>query len=423
MVARAIPRLLEARVREALADTPVILIHGPRQCGKTTLARIVGAARGYTYSTFDDDSLREAALFDPTGFVARLPRRVILDEVQRVPALFAAIKAAVDAHRQPGRFILTGSANVLLLPALADSLAGRMALLRLHPFAQCEIERTRPTFIDTVFEGGCPQLEAPPLGRELARLMTRGGFPSVFGRRAESRRAAWYRDYIETQVRRDVRDLSRLRSFDALPRLLSVVAGHTASLVNVAELAGPFQLSRPTIHEYLTLLERVFLVQTLPAWHTNRLSRLVKAAKLHIGDTGLAAALLGVDSRELHEDRGLFGSLLETFVFHELQRQASASTRPVAFHHFRDRDGYEVDLVLERGPRAVVGIEVKAAASVSAADFRGLRKLADIAGRRFVQGLILYDGERTLDFGDKFRAVPVRALWDTNAAGARPRSR
>jgi len=405
------PRQAEPLLLEALADAPVVLVHGPRQCGKTTLAQAVGEREGYAYVSFDDDVARAAAEADPVGFVGDLPLRVILDEVQRVPSLFTALKVAVDRRRTPGRFLLTGSANVLLLPKLADSLAVRMAVLRLHPLAQCELTRHASPFLDTLFAAAFKTRRSERLGQRLADAIAAGGYPAALARPAGRRRTAWYRDYIETLVQRDVRDMARIRSLDALPRLLALAAAQTAQLFNASDLAAPFQLSRPTIADYVTLLERVFLLEQLPPWHSNRLSRLVKTPKLHLGDTGLACALLGVDAAGLTADRPRLGPLLETFVFQELRRQASWQDEPSAFFHYRDRDGVEVDIVIERGARALAGVEVKAAATVTARDFRGLRKLRDAAGKRFACGAVLYDGETTASFGEGMFAVPIRTLW------------
>lgn len=407
------PRFAETRLLETLADSPVVLIHGPRQCGKTTLARMVGDERGYAYFSFDDDVARVAVEQDPMGFVADLPARAILDEVQRVPELFTALKTRVDRDRAPGRFLLTGSANVLLLPKLADSLAGRMAILRLFPLAQSELAGRASGFLKALFGGSLKMRQFERLGTELAERVIAGGYPAALARAAARRRTAWYRDYVETMVQRDVRDLARIASLNVLPRLLALAASQTARLLNVTDLAGPFQLSRPTIRDYVTLLERVFLLEELAPWHANRMSRLVKTPKLHLGDTGVAAALLGLDGKALSADRGMLGQLLETFVYQELRRQASWQEDDVRFHHFRDKDGYEVDIVLEHGTHHVAGVEVKAAATVTVADFRGLRKLAGAAGKRFAAGVVLYDGETSVSFGEGLYAVPIRALWET----------
>lgn len=407
-----LPRLAVARLEEALSDSPVVLIHGPRQSGKTTLAQRVGGKRGYAYFNLDDDVLRSAAESDPVRFVADLPRRAVIDEVQRVPSLFTALKVAVDRDRQAGRFLLTGSANVLLVPRLADSLAGRMEIIRLFPFAQCEIEgRLPPRFLDALFQASFKARRVERLGPRLAERIVAGGYPAALARATPRRRVAWYRDYVETQVQRDVREMARIASLDALPRLLALAAGQTARLLNVTDLAGPFQLSRPTIRDYVTLLERVFLVEELQPWHSNRLSRLIKTPKLHLGDAGVAATLLGLDAGTLYEDREALGQLLETFVYQELRRQASGHDDEVRFYHFRDKDGHEVDVVLEWGGRRIAGVEAKAAATVTAADFRGLRKLASAAGPRFSAGVVLYDGEIGVSFGDRLYAVPISALW------------
>ena len=427
------PRYLGRHLLEALEDSPVVLIHGPRQCGKTTFAQLVcapdnatgplGVAEtGYWYVSLDDDVVRAGAQSDPMGFVADLPERVILDEVQRVPEIFSALKLAVDRRRTPGRFLLTGSTNVLLIPTLADSLAGRMQIVELHPLSQAELAAGRGVwpaniepvqgFLDALFGAGFKLGRTDRMGTELAERIVAGGYPAALTRPTERRIAAWYRDYVEALVQRDVQDLARIRELDVMPRLLAAAASQTARLFNLADLAAPFQLSRPTIQDYVALLERVFLLDRLPAWSTNRLSRLVHAPKLHLCDTGLICALLGVDSAALYADRTFMGQVMETFVFQELQRQSGWNETPVRFSHYRDRDQVEVDIVLERGVSAVAGVEVKASATVRPADFRGLRKLQKIAGDRFTNGVVLYDGEMTVSFGDGLYAVPTRRLWE-----------
>ncbi|MCA8976315.1 MAG: ATP-binding protein [Planctomycetes bacterium] len=405
------PRFASAPLRRALSDSPVVLVHGPRQSGKTTLVRTVAEPLGYRYLTLDDDVVRNAAERDSMGFVAELKGPTILDEVQRTPSIFGAMKASVDRDRTPGRFLLTGSTNLLLLPKLSDSLAGRLAILRLFPLTQSELTGTNTGFVERLLSNELPAGRRDRLGPELARRIVAGGFPAALARNGARRRATWYRDYVETIVQRDVRDLARISSLDALPRLLELAAGQTARMLNVSDLAAPFQVSRPTIRDYITLLARVFLLEELPPWHSNRLNRLVKSPKLHIVDTGIACSLLGYDADGLHEDRERLGQLFETFVYQELRRQASWLDDDLRFHHFRDRDGTEVDLVIERGARTLVGVEAKAGATVTSADFRGMRMLAKAAGKRFVAGVIVYDGEHCVGFGDRLRAVPVSMLW------------
>jgi uncharacterized protein len=405
-------RFVEPRLLEALDDTPAVLIHGPRQCGKTTLAKTVVGKREYQYFTFDNDVIRGSATADPVRFVDELPEHTVLDEVQRVPQLFSSLKAAVDKQRRPGRFLLTGSSNVLLLPQLADSLAGRMALIRLHPLAQTEIEGHPSNFLNSLFQNTWKNHKSPRLSKALAARIVAGGYPEALSRQVAHRRTDWYRDYIETLVQRDVRELARISSLDVLPRLLALAASQTAHLINISDLGGPFSLSRPTIRDYVTLLERVFLLEELPPWYNNHMSRLIKAPKLHITDTGVACALLGQDPDSLWQSRDLFGQMLETFVFQELRRQASFRDTEIRFSHFRDKEGAEVDIVLEAGTHQVAGVGVKAGATVTSSDFRGLRKLQQAVGNRWKSGVVLYDGETTLPFGEGMYAVPVRALWE-----------
>ena len=411
------PRYAEGPLVEALADSPAVLIHGPRQCGKTTLACWVGGPMGYDYISFDDDVARAAAYADPAGFVAGLPGKVILDEVQRVPSLFAALKREIDGRRTPGRFLLTGSSQVLLVPALSDSLAGRMEILRLHPLSQSEIHGGVPNFLDDLFRGTFQTSTARRLAGDLAVRIAAGGYPAALARPTARRRANWYRNYVETQLQRDVRDMARISALDVLPRLLSAAASQTARLYNLSDLASPFQLSRPTIGGYIELLDRLFLIDRLPPWHSNRLSRLVKTAKLHIGDTGLGCALIGTNPDALAQDRPLFGQFLETFVLQELKRQAICQEQPLSFYHYRDKDQAEVDVVIEKGATAVAGVEVKAAATVTSSDFRGLRKLKKVTGDRFASGVVLYDGEIAASFGDRMFAVPIRSLCEGRSVG------
>ena len=410
-ITQVLPRLAQASLQASLTDTPVVLLQGPRQCGKTTLARSVAEPAGFGYLSFDDDNLVRAARADPLGFVTDLPPKMVLDEVQRVPELFSTLKLVVDRDRQPGRFLLTGSADVLLLPRLADSLAGRIEVIRLHPLSQVELRQQSAGFLQQLFRAEFGVVAASRMGLALAALLVAGGFPAALTRQPPRRRA-WYQAYVQTLVQRDVRDLARIAALDVVPRLLELAAGQTAHLFNVSELASPFGVSRPTVRDYLSLLERVFLVDILPPWHLRQISRLVKTPKLHVVDTGVACALLRLDAAALHANRTLLGQLLETFVFQELRRQAGIQPEPVSFYHFRHRDDHEVDIVLEQG-ESLAGVEVKASGTVRTEDFRGLKKLQEIAGDRFACGVVLYDGEVSLPFGPRLFALPMQTLWTT----------
>ena len=408
---RSYPRYLRPRLVESLADTPVVLLHGARQTGKTTLARSLELEFGYAYLNFDDLQMREAAENDPESFVRSLPERVILDEVQLVPGLFSSIKSEVDRHRHPGRFILTGSANVLLIPRLSDSLAGRIEIMRLHPLAQAEIEGAGPGLIDRLFapDFTIETIEASP--DQLIERLVAGGYPAAVARTGSSRRMAWYRGYVETILERDIRELTQIRALGDLDKLLHLMAGSTAGLRNIAELSRPLSVSRPTVEEYTQLLTRLFLIDVVPAWGTNRRKRLVSTPKIHLGDTGLATALLDVDGAGVQSDDDLRGRMVETFVYQEVCRHLSWSQRPINNYHFRTRDRTEVDMVLERASGEMIGIEVKSGGSVRSKDFNGLRTLAASAASKWCAGHLFYNGTKVLPFGDRLWAVPIGMMW------------
>ncbi len=405
------PRLIQARLEETLDDTPVVLLHGPRQCGKTTLAQKIGAQRGYTYFSFDDANLVAAVEADPIGFIDRLNGKVILDEVQHVPELFSAIKQSVDQNRSPGRFLLTGSANVLLLPKLSDSLAGRIEVVQLRPLSRCEIECSGAGLIQSLFDNHHRIDIQPKLGDHLMTQVVEGGYPEPLHRPTAQRKRRWYTNYINTLIQRDIRDLARISNLDVLPKLLELTAAQSAHLLNMSKIAAPFQLSRQTVASYFALLEQMFLLELLPAWHHNRGKRLIKTPKVHISDTGLATALLGVTTEQLQRDRAMFGHLLEGFIYNELRRQAGWYDGDVRFYHYRDKDQYEVDIVLERSGGGIVGIEVKAAATVNASDFKGLKRLRSVCGDAWCSGVLFYDGTTPLPFDDSLIALPIRRLW------------
>jgi hypothetical protein len=412
------PRGLARAVAEALADRPVVLVNGARQTGKTTLARHLAATvHPARYVTLDDASVLAAAHGDPAGFVSGLQEPVILDEVQRVPELFPAIKAAVDRDRTAGRFLLTGSADVLLLPRLSESLAGRMEVHTLWPLSQGELEGQPEELVDALFADSLPAPRSPQGGRkpELVDRLVRGGYPEVVGIAADARRQAWFGSYVTTILQRDVRDLANIEGLTMLPRLLRLLASRSTALLNFADLSRSIGIPQTTLKRYMALLEMTFLLQTLPAWFVNIGKRLVKSPKLLLNDTGLAAHLQGLNAERLVGDRVLLGPLLENFVVMELKKQAGWSRRQPQLHHFRTEAGEEVDVVLEDAAGGVVGIEVKAAATVAQMDFKGLRTLAAAAGKRFHRGVVLHTGPEVIPFAADLHALPISTLWRTAA--------
>lgn len=408
-------RNITPRLNEALLDTPVVLLNGARQTGKSTLVRSgMIDDRGARYLTLDDAGVLAAAESDPAGFLSGLEGPVILDEVQRSPGLFPAIKAEVDRERRPGRFLLTGSANVLLLPGLSESLAGRMEILTLWPLSQGEVESVEEEFIDDAFSGGAlsPREESEGSPALFERLL-RGGYPEALDRRSEARRRAWFGSYVTTILQRDVRDLSNIEGLTELPRLLSLLAARAASLVNYSELSRGASMPQSTLKRYISLLQTTFLVRMLPAWSGNLGKRLVRSPKLLVCDTGLISSLQGLNAERLAADPVLIGPLLENFVAMELTKQSTWSRTQPRLFHFRTQAGQEVDIVLEDAAGRVVGVEVKAAATVGARDFKGLRALAEATGERFRRGVILYTGRASVPFGNNLHALPVSSLWRT----------
>jgi len=403
-------RHLAARLEAAVQDTRVVLVVGPRQAGKTTLVRALGS-ENRPYFTLDDATTLSAAQSDPTAFIRGLERAVI-DEIQRAPSLLLAIKETVDRNPQPGRFLLTGSANILTIPHVADSLAGRMETLRLLPLSQSEIRGQKsPSFLGRAFAGDRPMSGSEVLGPALVELVLTGGYPEMVARQTWARREDWASNYVDALIQRDVRDLASIDQLDRLPRLLSALAAHSGQLVNNAGVGASIGLNHVTTRSYTAILEQLFVLRTLPPWYNNALKRLTKTPKIHFLDSGLLAVLRGLSPASIARDRQPFGALLESFVVSECLKAADASDERFSFSHFRNKDGNEVDLVIEDRRGNVVGVEVKAAATVDGSDFAGLRKLADAVGERFVQGLVLHDHDVAVPFGPKLWAAPLADLW------------
>lgn len=405
-------RNITSNLLDALTDRPVVVLHGARQTGKSWLAQqVAGGPHPAEYLTLDDPAVLTAATSDPAGFVQNLEGAAVIDEVQRVPRLFIAIKASVDRNRQAGRFLLTGSANILLIPKLSESLAGRMELLTLWPLSQGEIEGVRESFVDIVFADEALPLKRVSVDRDeiIGRILA-GGYPEALTL-SPVRRARWFASYVTAILQRDVRELAqRIERLNELPRLLTALAGRTATLLNAAELSRASGIPERTVLRYLALLEATFLIVRVPAWTANLRKRLLKTPKIIMVDPGLAAYLQNVDARRLKAEPTLVGPLLETLVITELLKQQTWSAIQPEVAHFRSAHGEEVDVVLDARGR-LIGIEVKAAVSVSADDFRGLRAMAAATGRRFHRGILLYLGDAAVSVGPQLYALPLSTLW------------
>ena len=405
-------RNIESTLETALQDTRVVLLNGARQTGKSTLAQKIAGERNGRYLTLDDEAVLAVARSDPSALLRAAPGLTVIDEVQRAPELFAAMKMEVDRHRTPGRFLLTGSANIFLLPRLSESLAGRMEILPLLPLSQDEMAGARSTFMEMMLSDTDWRIRRSDVDRvDICRRIIGGGFPEVVGRPAGERRSAWFKGYLSSLIQRDVRDLSSIEGLTDLPRLLGLLAARSSALMNMSELSRSVGIAHSTLRRYLSLLEAVFILQPLPAWSTNSGKRFVKSPKIHLIDSGLAAHLCGDTNPEPLSQSSKIGPLLETFVVQELRKQLGWSKQPATAFHFRSAAGREVDLVLELPGGAVSGVEIKAAAKVGKGDFAGLEALAEEAGKKFIRGVLLYFGDHVLPFGDALAAVPITELW------------
>lgn len=407
------PRFAFPQLQRALEDTPIIFVRGPRQVGKSTLMWALCKARPTSaYITLDDTTALAAAQTDPQSFLQQQGNPLIIDEAQRAPDLFLAMKNLVDRRRRPGQFILTGSADILFLPRVADSLAGRMEILTLHPLSTSELQGKATDWVELLFTPSQHDklLEISPKIRQprdiVAERIAHGGYPEINKRSSLKRRQAWFRSYVTALLQRDARELAQITSVHRLEQLLRLLANRSAQLMNTEEIARTSGIAATTLRRYLTLLQTLFLIHTRPAWCANRGRRLVKAPKLYGEDTGLLCYLLGLDAKGLISSPN-WGPMLETFTMNEIRKHASWSDLAISVYHYRTHSGCEVDVVLEAADGRIVGLEVKASGNISRRDLRGLHKLAEHAGNKWVCGAVLYLGEQAFRFGTGLYALPM----------------
>lgn len=404
-------RFLKPILQSAFEVSPVTLLIGPRQTGKTTLMKEFASEFKMHYITLDTLSQLAAAEDDPEGFIAGVKLPVILDEVQRVPQLALPIKQVVDEHRHPGMFGLTGSANPLVAPKLNDSLAGRMFILHMWPLSFAEILGKPSLFLDKVFNKDSQFVDGDRLGKEqLIHIFSSGGYPDAL-KLERTTRDLWYDNLLTTIVERDVQDITNLSKPQELLRVLKIISHRVSSLLNVSELGRTASIPYSSLCHYMLLLESLFMIVRQPAWHLNKTKRLIKMPKIYFGDTGLLVSQLGMDFRQIIQDGRLFGAILENFVFLEIKKYSSWSQNPIQMYHYRTQTGSEVDLVLENRRGEIVGIEVKSSESIKADDFKGLEVLKNESGEKMLRGIVLYPGKQLISFSKDMIALPLSNLW------------
>jgi uncharacterized protein len=406
------PRSIRPLVVEGIDDSRIVFVGGARQVGKTTLVtEIARDERPMAAFTLDDRATRDAAVADPAGFVADLSGPAFIDEIHRAPDLLLELKKAVDADTAPGRFVITGSANVLTSKRIQDALPGRIDRVDMWPLAQSEIRAGKLNVVDELFAGRAPQVTGAPVGRAaFSSVVGEGGYPEARARPAGRRRERWFANYVSGTLARDLVELADVRRIDDAERLLRLLASQSASLLSYRRVGARLDMHHDTVKAYVALLEQMFLVRRLSAWRPGIGAREASTPKLYVCDSGLLAHLLGADTARIESDDQVTGKLCETFVAGELLRHASWSEQqPRMFHYQRDRE--DVDLVLENNRGEVVAVEVKAAATLRSGDWKWLKKLATARGESFRAGIVVYAGEQTVPLGGRLWAVPYSGLW------------
>ncbi len=405
------PRWQKSIIAQALKSRRVLLLCGPRQCGKTTLARQLVSAQ-MAYRTLDDLSLRELAEEDPHEFVKHDYKTLVIDEIQRVPELLPAIKMVVDKDNRPGQYLLTGSANIQSLPGVKESLAGRIRKLRLRPLSQGEILGSIPNFLEKAYTASFSKQRKHTFDRKsILKLAFRGGFPEVIHAKNRERNL-WHLNYIDALVERDLHEITRINRQDAIRELLNILAAWSSKFMDIAAIGSGLSISRPTVESYINALEALYLVERIRPWIKTDYDRVGKHSKFFITDSGLMASTLGWKSDQVATDPDRTGKIAETFVFNELAAQIDSSEIGYSLFHYRDREQREIDFLIEREDGSLLGIEVKSGSTIKNEHFKHLRWFKNnIAGKKSFTGIVLYTGENAGSMGDGMWAAPISALW------------
>jgi len=409
-------RFLHPVAEELLSEFRILYVTGPRQAGKTTLARTIAADADMKYLTLDDQSVLAAANSDPHGLIRSLgTQKVVIDEFQYAPGLIPAIKEASDqlGPNDKGRFLLTGSTDIFRSARTQEALPGHMARLELYPLSLGELHQQPRNIVDYLLAADYQLTSPTTINREdIANWILNGGYPEVQGKSPRAKQI-WYRSYMEGRLFKDFENLYAARGdyHSKLRALTPYLAGLCGNLLKYASVGNDLELDDRVVKQYIEILELMFIVRRVPAWLKNSAKRQsTQMPKLHFIDTGLAGHLLGLRDVNQILASQYYGGLLENLIFMELCKQASWSQQMVEIYHFRDNRKHEVDILLEDSSGGITGIEIKASASVKAQDFKALSILAEFVGTRLTQGILFYTGRDILPFKIKdrtFYAVPV----------------
>ena len=410
-------RNIKKTLESALFRSRVILLNGARQVGKTTLM-LEFVKNGYNYITFDDEISYLAAKNNPVEFISKIEKPVIIDEVQRIPEIFLPIKRTVDLNQNPGKFLLTGSANPLLIPKLGDSLAGRMEIIDIFPLSQGEINGIQEDFIDEIFGNFKIKQKLNYSKKELYTKILTGGYPSVQNVTEETFNS-WMRNYLNLILQKDIKDLAQIEKITEMPNLLKILASRASGLLNVAEISRDAKMITKTTHRYLALLETIFLINIQLPWSSNLTTRFIKTPKIYFLDSGLLSYILchpeldsGSSPLKALIDNTLMGKIVENFVVNEIRKQATWNKKEIKIYHSRTTAGQEVDLILEDRAGNIVAIEVKNSEKIISDDFKGLKFLQEKLKTKFLRGIILYTGSDVISFDKELYCVPIPALWN-----------
>jgi uncharacterized protein len=408
-------RNLKYAIAEGLEDTPVIVLNGARQVGKSTLCKqlLEDGVINAQIITLDDPTVLAAAQSDPLGFLEGLSKHLIIDEVQRAPELLLSIKKLIDEDRKERRIILTGSADVMSLPRIADSLAGRIETHNLWPFSQDEMNGEKSDFLNILTSEDMRFPPSKTSWEDILGMITNGGYPEVYNRKTLSRKAKWFESYIQSVLQKDIRELANIEGLAQIPNVLQLIGSRVGSTINMSDIARLSGIKNTTLQRYMTLLEYVFLIVKIPAWTPNLEGQFVKSPKIFLNDTGLLCHLRGESMNSLLANKSQAGALFENFVVLEILKQLSWSDLYLKPFHFSIHKGEEVDLVLEDRSKQLYGIEIKATATLKEQDFKGLKQLAKLSGDKFKKGILFYNGDQFLKGfgGENLYAVPISSLW------------